>query len=212
MDVLQQLDANLGVHLRRLQLRVSKQLLDDAHVGPVFEHVRGAGVAQQVAVARPAWVGFFDVLLDEVAEAVGAKPASVAGDEQGLFLGMDREQGAHAAEVAFDPGQRPLADGHDAFLVALAGDVQRPPLAVQVAQLQTDQLGAADAGGVKQLQHGAVTHAQGIGDARHGEDGGHLAFAEGVGWQSREKDARQTVLVSFPFLITLCPHEGHPSL
>ncbi len=44
--LLQELDANLGVHLRRLQLRVSKQLLDDAHVGSVLQHVSCAGMAQ----------------------------------------------------------------------------------------------------------------------------------------------------------------------
>ena len=43
-----------------------KQLLDDAYVGPVLQHVRGAGMPQQIAVAASPWVRLLDVLLDEV--------------------------------------------------------------------------------------------------------------------------------------------------
>ena len=49
VNLLQLLNADLGVNLGGGQFGVAKQLLDEADVGPVFEHDRGAGVAQQVA-------------------------------------------------------------------------------------------------------------------------------------------------------------------
>ena len=57
MDLLQLLDANLGVDLGGAQFGVSPELLDEPGVGSAFQHQRGAGVAQQVARAAFAEVG-----------------------------------------------------------------------------------------------------------------------------------------------------------
>ena len=42
---------DFGVDRRGVELLVSEQLLDETDVGPVFQHVRGAGVPQDVAAA-----------------------------------------------------------------------------------------------------------------------------------------------------------------
>jgi len=51
MNLLQLLDRDLGVNLRRRELGMTQQLLDEPDVGPAFEHQRGAGVPEQVARA-----------------------------------------------------------------------------------------------------------------------------------------------------------------
>ena len=51
MDFLQLEDAYLGVDRGGVEVLVAEQLLDVADVGPAFEHVGGAGVAQQMATA-----------------------------------------------------------------------------------------------------------------------------------------------------------------
>ena len=47
---------------------MSEELLNEAYVGPVFEHVGGAGVAQQVTGAGVSDVGFVDDASDPVAD------------------------------------------------------------------------------------------------------------------------------------------------
>ena len=42
---------DFGVNGGGVELLVSEQLLDEPDVGPVFQHVRGAGVPQDVAAA-----------------------------------------------------------------------------------------------------------------------------------------------------------------
>ncbi len=47
-------DGDVGIDLGGVEPGVAEQLLDEADVGPVLEHVGGAGVAQQVAGTWPA--------------------------------------------------------------------------------------------------------------------------------------------------------------
>ena len=46
VNLLKLFDADFGVNRRRVEFFVSKQLLDEPDVGPVLQHVRGAGVPQ----------------------------------------------------------------------------------------------------------------------------------------------------------------------
>lgn len=73
VDLLQLLDADLGVNLGGGEFGVAEKLLDEADVGSVFEHQGGAGVAQQVATAGFAKFGGVDVVADELGEAVGGE-------------------------------------------------------------------------------------------------------------------------------------------
>ena len=51
VNLLKLFDADFGVNRRRVEFFVSEQLLDEPDVGPVLQHVRGAGVPQHVAAA-----------------------------------------------------------------------------------------------------------------------------------------------------------------
>ena len=46
-------DGHLGVYLGCLEPGVAEHLLDEADVGAVFEHVRGAGVPEEMAGPDP---------------------------------------------------------------------------------------------------------------------------------------------------------------
>ena len=71
MDLLQLLNADLGVNLGGGEFGVAEELLDEADVGSVFEHQGGAGVTQKVARAAFAEFGGVDVIADELGEPVG---------------------------------------------------------------------------------------------------------------------------------------------
>ena len=49
VNLLQLLNADLGVNLGGGQFGVAEQLLDEADVGPVFEHQGGTGVPQRIS-------------------------------------------------------------------------------------------------------------------------------------------------------------------
>ena len=51
VNLLKLFDADFGVNGRGVEFFVSKQLLDKPDVSAVFQHVRGAGVPQDVAAA-----------------------------------------------------------------------------------------------------------------------------------------------------------------
>lgn len=106
MHLLQQLDGDLGVNLGGLQFGVAEQFLYDPHIGPMLQHVRGTGMAQKVAAARAAWMGLVYHLLDQTAQRASAEPVTIAGQEQGLLLRLDAEQGPNLLQVTFQPCER----------------------------------------------------------------------------------------------------------
>ena len=78
MDFLQLFDRDFGVNGGGVQLLVSEQLLDVTDVGPAFEHVGGAGVAQQVATAFAVQSGLLHPFRDQARQHVGVERAAVA--------------------------------------------------------------------------------------------------------------------------------------
>ncbi len=82
MHLLELVDLHLGVDGRGVEPGVAEQGLDVADVRPGLQHVRGAGVAQQVAAARPPDVGRLDVAPDRAPEHGGADALAVAAQEQ----------------------------------------------------------------------------------------------------------------------------------
>ena len=105
MDGLKLLDADLGVDGGGLELGVAEKLLDVADVGPAFEQVRGAGVAQQVGSPTPAEARLEEVADDGPAQHVGAEGFAVAGEEQGGLVGAQQELRAHVFDVFLQPAQ-----------------------------------------------------------------------------------------------------------
>jgi len=128
VDFLQLADGDFGVNGGRLQLLVSEQLLDVADVRAAFEHVRGAGVPQQVATAFQA--RHLHPVGGHAAENVGVEGVAVAGEEERRRAGVERETRAHFLQVTFEPGDGARADGHDAVFVSFAApDGGRAPRA-----------------------------------------------------------------------------------
>ena len=123
---------------------MAEQLLDRAQVGAALEQVRRERVAQPVRVG------------DEAAQRRGVEPAAARREEERV-LGAARELRARLAQVARDEARRLLAERHDAVLRALAvPDVDELLLEVDVAEVEPDRLGAAQAGRVDELDERAV--------------------------------------------------------
>src|SRR4030095_9373651 len=85
-----------------------------------------------------------------------------------------------------------LVERDDAFLASFAHDADHPTREVDVLQVQCDKLAQADAGGVKQLEDGAIAAAERSRKIRRLEQLRHLVDAE-VGrylllplWRDRE--------------------------
>ncbi len=182
VDGFQLLDARLRVNGGGFELFVAEELLDEADVGPAFEHVRGATVADEVAASRATDFGLLDELAHHAADDVGVEALAVTGEEEGFFRLVNEELGADFVEVAFEPFQGAGADGNNAVFVAFAlADLQGLPLAVEVGDFEAGQFAAADAGAVKGFEHGAVAEAERIGDVGNAEDAAHFTVAEGFG-------------------------------
>ena len=120
--------------------------MDEPDVGSAFEHVGGAGVAEQVTTAGALESGFFECGGDLAAEDVGVECAAVTGQEQGLLGGIKEEAGAGFGEVAGGPVGGAVADGDDAVFAPFAfADAQGAALRAEVADAEPGKFGAADA-------------------------------------------------------------------
>jgi len=146
VNLLKLFDRDFGVNRRRVELLVSEQLLDEADVGPVFEHVRGATVAQHVAATFAFEPGLPQPGGHHARDDVGIEGLAVAGEEQRRRARVQAEARAHFLQVTLQPVNGPQAHGHHAVFLAFAlADVKRAALGVKVGQLETAKLGAAQA-------------------------------------------------------------------
>ena len=144
----------MRVDLRRRDVGVAQQLLHPAQVAGGLQHVAGEAVAQQVRVDALEQA----LLLGELAQAQlhgTRRDRAVAARE-------DRIRGARAGGRA-PFGQRPArvrAHRHAALAAALAQHRHQTVVQVQVAPAQVAQLRQPQAGGIEQLEQGAVAQAQ----------------------------------------------------
>ena len=105
-----------------------------------------------------------------------------------------RELGPRFAEVAGEPVLRLLAERHDAVLAALAvADVDELLLEVDVAEVETDRLGAAQAGGVDELDERAVAERDRAVAFERGEQLLDLGGRGGVGQAPRAAGGEPSV-------------------
>ena len=80
-------DGHLGVYLGCLEPGVAEHLLDEADVGAVFQHVRGAGVPEEVAGTGLLHAGGIELAAHPVADVLRTEALAVAGDEEGVLGG-----------------------------------------------------------------------------------------------------------------------------
>ena len=147
VDPPQPAGVDVAVDLGRRERRVAEQLLDRAQVGAALEQVGRVRVTQPVRVAHQ--------------PAEGRRVERAAADrEKQRVVCASREGRARVAEVGRDRMRRPLAERHDALLAALAEHVHRLLLEVDVCEVKPDDLGAAQAAGVGQLEDRGVADRQ----------------------------------------------------
>ena len=97
------------------------------------------------------------VALDDLVEALARQAAAAVVDEQPRLVAVADELRAAAAEVGADArAVAARADRHEPLLGALAAGAQDAGLEVDVADLEVDRLGGAQAAGVHQLEQRAV--------------------------------------------------------
>jgi len=98
---------------------------------------------------------------DEPAQRRGVEPLAASRDEERV-LGAARQLRARLVEVARNEGRGLLAERDDTVLRALpAADVHQLLLEVDVAEIEADRLGAAQAGRVDELDDRLVSQREG---------------------------------------------------
>ena len=96
---------------------------------------------------------------EQPAERARVEPAAADGEEERVVRAA-RELRPRVAQVARDEVRGLLAERHDALLAALPADAHVLLLEVDVAEVEADRLRAPEAGGVDELEEGAVAEAE----------------------------------------------------
>ena len=99
MDLLQRSDGDMGIDLRRLQVHVSKYLLDKADVGSVLVHQRGHRVAEEMAGPGLSQLRRVDPRLDVRGHVVEAERLALCCEEHGHIVRLGGKLGAGFADV-----------------------------------------------------------------------------------------------------------------
>src|SRR5579859_3442857 len=128
MRVFQAALIDMGVDLRRRNIRVAEHLLDDAQVAAVIEQMAGEAVPQRVRrdVFRDA--GAARIFLDEHPDGFSTERLAARRDKHLAETVGFRERTARSLEITLNPFNGLLADRDDAFLVALADRAQEASL------------------------------------------------------------------------------------
>ena len=152
-------DAHLGVKAGGVGLGVAEELLDVAKIGPAFQHVGGAGVAQQVR-ATFGNIGLTENFGKMLAEAFGGEAGAQTAEEEFSNFLADEQSRADFVEITGEPVQGAGADGHDALFVALAlSHTEGGAFGVEIFDAQSGEFATPEAGAVKEFEHGAVADA-----------------------------------------------------
>src|SRR3954468_1175092 len=169
VDVLQALGGELRVELRRRHVRVPEHLLQRAEVAASRQQVGRERVVQRVRahLARQPRGG--RVALDDLVEALAREAVAAVVDEQPRLVVVADQLRAAAAEVGAERPRGGGADRHHPLLGALAAGAQDARFEVEVADLEVDRLGGAQAAGVHDLQQRAVAERGRLGALRLGE-------------------------------------------
>ncbi len=81
-------------------------LLDEPHVGPVLQHERRAGVAEQVTAPAFACPGRADVIADKLGQPTGLKRSAQGGQKHRAVVRPGEQLRAGLLNVAGDPCER----------------------------------------------------------------------------------------------------------
>src|SRR5262249_56463866 len=146
----QPLAVDVAVRLRRRQRAVSEQLLDRPQIGTALEQMRRERVAQSMRMR------------EHPANRRRVEPPSARGDEERV-LGAADEVRTRIVQVTRDAERGFLAERDDALLAALPEHADLFLLEVDVAEVESDRLVAAQSRGVHELDERAVPDRQRVG-------------------------------------------------
>ncbi len=76
---------------------------------------------------------------------------------------LSGQEWSDAANVSFEISHGGVPDGDESFLVSFSVDFNTAVSEADIVDLDTDQLGVSDSGGVEQFQDGAISVADGCG-------------------------------------------------
>src|SRR5215470_6022044 len=149
----QMLGADVRVTLRRAEPAVAQELLDEAQVRPLAQHVRGEGVPERVGSHAPVDAGGAGPPPHDAVDAPRGQAASArVGEERPPRFAAHGEPGIHGVEGL-------VSHGDDALLAALAHDADGALPPVDVVAVEAAAFGHAQPRGVEQLEDGSVAEA-----------------------------------------------------
>src|ERR1700730_17403266 len=153
VDLHQVLRAHVGIALRRAEPAVAQELLDEAQVRALSQHVRGEAVSEGVGRHAPVYARRAGPPLDDAMDAPrGQAAAARVGEERSTLLATHGEPAVHGMQGG-------VSDGDHTLLASLAHDPHRALPSVQVVPIEATALGDSRPRGVEQLEDGAVTEA-----------------------------------------------------
>src|SRR6266850_1743064 len=161
VNLLQPLLDDVGVNLRRRNVRVAEHELNGPEVRSALEQVRGETVSQHVWGKRYAHACLASIGREYLPDADTAQWRAAAIHEQRRAAWDFAEQlRPGIAEVFFDDGERLFANGNNSFLVAFADATNTANFGIEIRDAQPGELRYTQAGGVQNLEHGAVPQAE----------------------------------------------------
>src|SRR5258705_1806313 len=155
VDLQQMASVDVSVSLRRRQAGVPEQLLDGPEVRAPLQEMRGEAVPQGMGADPSCKCHGFHALRDEQAYGSIAEAASPRVDEQGVRPGTRL---AADREIRVDRGPRATAKGDDPFLSAFTQYSDHPARSVDLTEVETHELRAANPRGVEKLEDGATAN------------------------------------------------------
>ena len=122
-DFLQVRDLHAGVALSGGDGGVAQDLLNLAYVGPALQEVRGAGMAKPVRAHALGNARALSIVTNDEADVGVVEPSAPIGDEEAPLI-RAREDRPGMREVSLQVVLHHFPQGNDAFLLALAADLQ----------------------------------------------------------------------------------------
>jgi len=163
VNLLQPLLDNMGVNLSRRNIRVTEHELDGTEVRAAFKQMRGKTVPQHMRRQRYAHAGEPAIRRKYLPHTDAAQLCAAAIHEQRrIALHLAKQFRPGIAKILFDDGERFFANRNNALLVAFADTTNATDPGIEVGDPQSNELRYAQAGGIQNLEHGAVPEADGI--------------------------------------------------
>jgi hypothetical protein len=160
---------------------MTEQLLDRAQVGSALQQMGGEGVAERVRRDPTGDRGLAHPAVEPPTHVGGREPPSPDRDEERGLGRIPHEPRAARREVALEGALGRLPHRQQTLLLALARDPHRLRLEVDPAEIEGDDLLAAEAAGVGELEHGPIAKLQRLPRRDPVQQGAHLLSRENPG-------------------------------